>query len=375
MQIIKVETKRQLKQFVQFGIDLYKDCQYACPPLLLDEFNSLEREKNPAFEACDAIYFLAVNDSGAVVGRIAGIINYRANLHWNNKKIRFGWFDFIDDLSVSKALLDAVATWGRGKGMTQLNGPVGFSDMDKEGLLVEGFESSQLMASSYNFSYYEKHYDAYGLTMENLWRERKVSVPDAVPERMARVSEIAIERCNLRVLKVSSASDVKKQIGYRFFDLIDDCYSNLYNYAPLTQRQKIYYSNIYFPVLNYDFVTLVVNENSELVAAGVAMPNMSNVLRKTKGKLLPFGWVQFLKALHSKKIDEVDLLLIAVRPDYQGKGLNAIMFAHQIPNMIKHGVRFANVTNVLEDNVKSSSNFDFFEQQYLKVRKAYVKSI
>lgn len=375
MEIIEVKTKKQLKQFIQFGTDLYLGCKYACPPLYSDEYDTLCREKNPAFEVCEAVYYMANDDAGKVIGRIAGIVNHRANSHWNVKKVRFGWFDFIDDLAVSKALLDAVAAWGKSKGMTELNGPVGFSDLDKEGLLVEGFEGDQLMSSTYNYEYYLKHYEAYGFTEESTWHERKLTVPDAVPERLARVAAISRERFHLHRLEVKSTKDVMKSIGYKFFDLVDECYSGLYNYSPLTHRQKLYYSSIYFPILNYDFVTLVMNEKEELVGVGVTMPNITEVLRKTGGKLFPFGWYHILKKFKAKQHDEVDLLLIAVRPDYQGKGVNAIFFEHQLPNFFKYKVKYAYSTNILETNEKSSSNFEYFELAYEKIRKAYVKSI
>lgn len=375
MQIVKVETKKQLKQFIEFGIDLYKNCEYSCPPLYSDEVETLSREKNPAFEVCDAAYFMAIDESGKVIGRIAGIINYRANSHWNVKKVRFGWFDFIDDLSVSKALLDAVVVWGKEKGMTALNGPVGFTDLDKEGLLVDGFQDMQLMACSYNYEYYIKHYDAYGLTVDNTWHESKLKNPDEIPERLARVADIVRERSNVKLYEVKSTKDLLKKFGYSFFDLIDECYSGLYNYSPLTQRQKYYYSHIYFPILNYDFVTIVVNEKEELVAVGVTMPNLTQVLRKIKGKLFPFGWYRLLKTMRSKHHDEVDLLLIAVRSDYQGKGVNSLLFAHQMPNYKKYGVKYANVTNVLEDNGKCNANWVYFEKVVDKTRHAYIKSI
>ncbi len=375
MKIIEVTTKKQLKQFIQFGTDLYLDCKYACPPLFKDEYDTLCSETNPAFEVCEAVYYMAVDDSGKILGRIAGIVNHRANSHWNVKKVRFGWFDFIDDLAISKALLDAVAEWGKSKGMDTLNGPVGFSDMDKEGLLVEGFEGDQLMSASYNYEYYIKHYEAYGFTEESSWHERKLIVPDSVPERLLRVAAISRERCHLRRLEINSTKEVMKTIGYKFFDLIDDCYSGLYNYSPLTRRQKEYYSSIYFPILNYDLVTIVVNEKDELVGIGITMPNITEVLRKTKGKLFPFGWYHILKKFKAKEHDEVDLLLIAVRPDYQGKGVNAIFFEHQLPNFFKYKAKYANVTNILDTNDKSIANWEYFETAYMKARKAYVKEI
>lgn len=376
MQIVKVETKKQLKQFVQFPLELYKDCDYFCPPIIEDEMKVLDSTKNPAFEVCEAVLFMALDDNGKVIGRIAGIVNYRANSYWNVKKTRFGWFDFIDDLSVSKALLDAVSEWGREKGMDSLNGPVGFTDMDHEGLLLDHYDTLQVMASVYNYEYYVRHYEAYGFKKEMDWLERSIAVPAQMPDKMLRVSEIAKERNHLRILPVHSSKDVLKYVGYTFFDLIDECYKNLYNYSPLTARQKIAYSKEYFPILNYDFVTIVVNDRDELVCVGVTMPNLSKTLRKINGKLYPFGWYHLLKTMRSKHHDEVDLLLFAAKAEYQKSGAVALLFSHQIPMYHKYGVKRANVTNVLEVNHQSSAIWDSnFEIDYTKRHRAYIKPL
>lgn len=376
MKVTQVQTKKQLELFIQFQLDLYKDCECFCPPLISDELKTLDSTKNPAFEVCEAVYFLAFDDSGNVVGRIAGIVNHRANSYWNVKKTRFGWFDFIDDFNVSKALLDAVADWGRSKGMETLNGPVGFSDMDHEGLLLEHYDKMQVMAAIYNFPYYVKHYEMYGFEKEMDWVERRLTVPEQVPEKMLRVAEIAKERSHLRVLPVRSSKDVLKYVGYGFFDLIDECYKDLYNYSPLTRRQKLSYSKEYFPILNYDFVTLVVNERNELVSVGVTMPNLTKVLRKIKGSLWPWGWYHLWRTMHAKKHDEVDLLLFASKEEYQRSGAVALLFSHQLPNYFKYGVKYANVTNVLETNQKSAMLWDgYFNVEYTKRHRAYIKKL
>ncbi len=376
MKIVQVQNKKQLNQFIQFQLDLYKDCEFFCPPLISDELKTLDSTKNPAFEVCEAAYFMAVDESGRVLGRIAGIVNHRANSYWNVKKTRFGWFDFVDDLSVSKALLDAVAEWGRSMGMETLNGPVGFSDMDHEGLLLDHYDTMQVMAAIYNFPYYVKHYEAYGFEKETDWLERRLIVPEQVPEKMSRVAEIAKERSKLRVLPVRSSKDVLKYVGYGFFDLIDECYKDLYNYSPLTRRQKEAYSKEYFPILNYDFVTLVVNEKDELVCVGVTMPNLSKVLRKTKGSLKRLGWFHLWRTMHAKKHDEVDLLLFAAKEEYQRSGAVALLFSHQLPNYFKYGVKYANVTNVLETNDNSGNIWDGnFEVEYTKRHRAYIKAL
>jgi GNAT superfamily N-acetyltransferase len=372
--ISEVKTRKELKKFVQFGIDLYENCESFCPPLIFDELNTLDSKKNPAFDVCEAIYFLAYKD-GKIAGRIAGIINKQANAHWNVQKVRFGWFDFIDDKEVSKALLDAVVAWGKSKGMNALNGPVGFTDLDHQGLLLEGYEYLSLMAALYNYPYYVEHFDAYGLTKEADWVEIRLKVPEVLPEKMSRVANLIADRYKVKATHVKNSKELIKRYGYSFFDLIDTAYKQLYNYSPLTEKQKKYYSDLYFPILNFDLVSLLVNEKDELVGVGVAMPNISKELRKTKGKLFPLGWYHLLKALNSKTYESSDLLLIAVRPDYQNKGINSLIFTDQLPFYQKHKVKYASVTAILETNMKSMSNFLLFDHEIYKRRRAYIKQI
>ncbi len=372
--ISEAKTRKELKKFVQFGIDLYENCESFCPPLIFDELNTLDSKKNPAFDVCEAVYYLAYKD-GKIVGRIAGIINKQANAHWNVQKVRFGWFDFIDDKEVSKALLDAVVAWGKSKGMNALNGPVGFTDLDHQGLLLEGYEYLSLMAALYNYPYYVEHFDAYGLTKEADWVEIRLKVPEVLPEKMSRVANLIADRYKVKATHVKNSKELIKRYGYSFFDLIDTAYKQLYNYSPLTEKQKKYYSDLYFPILNFDLVSLLVNEKDELVGVGVAMPNISKELRKTKGKLFPFGWYHLLKALNSKTYESSDLLLIAVRPDYQNKGINSLIFTDQLPFYQKHKVKYASVTAILETNMKSMSNFLLFDHEIYKRRRAYIKQI
>lgn len=374
LKIIEVRTKSELKKFIRFDADLFKGNKYFCPPLEFDELNTLRKDKNPAFEVCEAIYYIAQRD-GKIVGRIAGIINHRANEQWKVKKVRFGWFDFIDDLEVSAALLDKVAQWGRSKSMEIMNGPVGFTDFDHQGLLLEGYEYNSPMASLYNYPYYIKHFDSYGLTKEIDWIEYLVTVPDAIPERMERISKIVMEKYNLRVDKVRSVKELKQKYGYSYMDTLDEAYKSLYNYSPLTERQKRYFADAYFGFINFDFATIVVNAENEVVGVGVGMPNISDALRKSNGRLFPFGWYYLLKALKAKKMKEFDLLLIGVRPDYQNKGVNAIFFYDQIPYFIKYGIKEVTTTNILETNAKNQANYEYFEKLQHKCRRAYVKEL
>ena len=373
IEIRKIENKCGLRKFIEFANRLYKDCPYYCPPLFFDEMNCFDKKHNPALEVSDFQLWMAYRD-GEPVGRIAGIINHKANEKWGYKHVRFGWFDFIDDLEVSKALLDTVAAWGKEHGMDALNGPVGFTDFDHEGLLLEGYEYVAPMASLYNYPYYVRHMDAYGLVKEADWIEIQV-YPDGTPERIDRVAEIVKQRSHVRVDKVKNARELVRKYGITYMDVIDEAYQKLYNFQPMTEKQKHYYKNMYFPMLNFDFVTCVVNEKDEIVGVGLGMPNISEALRKCGGHLFPFGWFHILKALKAKKIEAVDLLLIAVRPDYQGTGVNALFFQDQIPIMAKYGVKRLETTSILETNTKNIANFTQLPHKQHKRRRAYIKPI
>jgi hypothetical protein len=317
---------------------------------------------------------MAYRDKRAV-GRIAGVINYAANEKWGVKKVRFGWIDFIDDQEVSFALLDAVAKWGKEKGMDCLNGPVGFTDFDHQGLLIEGYDYLAPMASLYNYPYYVRHMEAYGLEKEADWIEYQIYPQVELPERFSRMDKIVRERTHVRVDKVKNCKELVKKYGTQYMDVIDVAYQKLYNFQPLTDRQKKYYCDSYFPLLNFDFVTLVVNEKDEVVAVGVGMPDVSQALRKCKGRLLPFGWYHMQKALRAKQMEAFDLLIIAVRPDYQDRGLNAVIIADQHPYFIKYGIQRVETTSILETNSKNQSHWEMFPHKIHKRRRAYLKKI
>ena len=374
LEIRKIQTKGELKRFIEFANELYKDSPYYCPPLFFDEMNCFNPEKNPAIEVCDYCLWMASRD-GKAVGRIAGIINHRANEKWGVKHVRFGWFDFIDDPEVSKTLLDTVVTWGKERGMDGLNGPVGFTDFDHEGLLLEGYDYLAPMASLYNYPYYVKHFDAYGLTKEADWIEIQVYPPKKCPERLERIADIVKQRSHVHVDKVHSTRELVRKYGIQYMDVIDEAYQKLYNFQPMTDKQKNYYKNMYFPLLNFDFVTIIVNEKDEVVGVGVGMPDISEALRKCGGKLFPFGWYYILKALKAKKIDTFNMLLIAVRPDYQDKGINALFFQDWIPYINQYQIKRMETTSILETNTKNIANFTQFDHKQHKRRRAYIKAI
>lgn len=366
-------TKGNLKQFTQFQIDLYKGSPYYVPPLISDDVATLSPDVNPAFEFCDAAYFMAFRD-GKPVGRIAGIINRQVNERHNTYNARFGFIDFIDDPEVSEALLRNVEEWARRKGMKKLIGPLGFTDLDHEGMLVEGFNELSTMATIYNYPYYPSHLERLGYRKESDWVEFLMEVPDSIPEKHNRIADIVKKKFGLRVLKFKSRKRIKKEYGRALFHLINEAYDGLYEYSPLTERQIDYYIDIYLGLLNLDLVTVIVDKNDALVGVGISMPSMSRALQKSKGKMLPLGWWHLLKGLKGKN-DRVDLLLVAVKPEYQNKGVNALLFQDLIPYYIKYGFKHAESNPELETNAKVQGQWDYFENRQHRRRRSFYKNL
>lgn len=366
-------TRRNLIKFIHFGIDLYDGNNYYVPPLVTDDINTLNPKKNPAFDFFEAIYFMAYRE-GKPVGRIAGMINTALNKKNGTHTARFGFMDFIDDLEVSSALLNAAEDWARGKGMDKIIGPLGFTDMDREGLLVEGFEELSTMATNYNYPYYKEHIEKLGYKKESDWVEFLLTVPDGIPERYNRIANIVKEKYNLRVLKYSNRKKVKEDYGRELFRLINKAYQNLYEYSELTEKQIEYYISIYLDLLKLDLLTLIVTDDGTLVGVGVAMPSMSRGLQKSKGKLFPFGFIPLLKALKGKN-DRVDLLLVAVDPEYQNKGVNSLLFQDLVPYFIKEGFKYAETNPEMETNAKVQSQWSYFEPRQHRRRRSYSKKL
>lgn len=373
IEIRKIDTKGGLKKFVKWGIDLYKGNECFVPPLVMDDVNTLDPHNNPAFDFCESIYFMAYDD-GKPVGRIAGIINNVVNEKTGKKTLRFGWVDFIDDPRVSEALFRAMEVWGRSKGMEEIVGPLGFSDMDPEGMLVEGFDQEGTMATIYNYPYYPKHLEAMGFEKEADWIEFRMTIPDGIPERYQRISDIIKRKYELSTPKYTSAKKLVKDYGQEIFQLINEAYSELYGYSPLTPRQINRYISMYIPVLRLDNISLIVDKDKKLIGVGIAMPSMSKALIKCRGRMFPFGWIHLLKALRGQN-DVVDLLLVAVKPEYQSKGVNSLLFTDLIPCFIKNGYKFAESNPELELNQKVQSQWGYFETRQHKRRRAFRKSL
>lgn len=373
--IKKVADKKDLKAFIRFNYELYKNNPYAVPDLYDDMLNTFSPKKNAAFEFCESDYFLAYQD-GKLVGRVAAIINHRANETWNKKEVRFGWIDFIDNPEVSKALLQEVERWGKSKGMTEIVGPLGFTDMDAEGMLIEGFDQLSTMATIYNYPYYPQHMERLGYEKVADWVEFKLTVPDRLPDKFVRIAEIIMQKYNLKIKKLKNREEIEQyNYGQKIFDLINEAYAPLYGYSKMTQGQIDQYVKMYLPMLDLRMVTLVEDAEKNLVAVGISMASMSEALQKAKGKLLPFGWYHLLKALFVKHSKTLDLLLVAVKPEYQSKGVNALLFYDLVPIYQKMGFKYGESNLELEDNKKVQAQWSAFESELHKRRRAFRKTI
>ena len=366
-------TRRQLLEFVKFPIRLYRGNQYYVPPLVIDEVATLSPDKNPAFDFCRSQCFLAKKE-GRTVGRICAMINDQVNRRTGVQAARFGFFDFIDDKEVSKALLDAAEKWARSQGMTQIIGPLGFTDLDREGLLTFGFDELSTMATNYNFPYYEQHVLDAGYRPDSEWLEFVMDVPDGIPEKMNRVAEIVKRRFGLKVKKYTDKQALKRDYGRPLFDLINETYDKLYGYSPLTDRQIEAYIKEYLALLDLDLISLIVDADDQLVGVGISMPSLSRGLQKSRGKLFPTGWIPLLKGLKGKN-DRVDLMLVGIKPEYQGKGVNAMLFQDLIPHYIKRGFKWAESNPELADNDAVQEQWKYFTARQHRRRKAYTKEM
>jgi len=374
VEIRKVTTKDMLRDFVQFGIDLYAGNEFFVPPLVYDEMATLNQSKNPAFEHCDAAYFMAYRD-GAVVGRIAAIINHKANETWKQRHARFGFVDFIDDEKVVDVLFGAAESWARSRGMNTMHGPLGFTDMDHEGMLVEGFDRIGTMETIYNYPYYPVHMERLGYMKDHDWLEFLINIPQSVPERFSRMTEVVKKRFGLTVRHLSKKKDVYP-FARDIFKLINNAYKDLYGYVELTDKQIDYYVEMYIPMLRLEFLTLVLRQHdNKLIGVGIGLPSMAKALQKAKGHFLPNGWFHLYKALKGKGDKVLDLLLVAVDPEYQGKGVNALMFNEFITAANSLGFEVAESNPELEVNNKVQALWGDLNAEQHKRRRAFTKEL
>jgi len=369
--IKEVKTNNELKKFIRFPFEIYKDNKFWVPPLIFDEIKTLRKDKNPAFDFCDTKYWLVYKD-GKIAGRIAGIINHKFNEKFNQKSARFGWLDFIDDVEVSKNLFETVETWAQNNGMQSIHGPLGFTDFDGEGMLVEGFNEISTFGSIYNHPYYQTHIEKLNYEKDVDWVEYEVAFNSSMPEKVSRIADSVASRDNLKMLRIKKA---KEMLPYarEIFYLINAAYKDLYGFVELTDKQIDMYVKAYFGFIKPDYVPVVLDANNKVVAFGITMPSLSEAMQKCGGKLLPFGFIHILNAM--KKNPNVDLYLTAVHPDFQNKGVNAMLINQMNTVFIKHNIKKVETNRELEGNSKIQAQWKFFDSRQHKRRRCYKKEL
>ena len=374
VKIKKVASKSDLKTFIKFPLELYKDCPYYVPNIFMDEMTALDPDKNPMGKYSKSAKFLAYKD-GVLVGRVAAIINEIANRDWNHKEVRFGWIDFIDDKEVSKALIEAVIAFGKEYGMTQISGPLGFTDFDNEGCVVEGFDDISSFALKFNYPYYGEHFEALGFQKANDWLELRIFVPDAVPDKVVRASRMLEERYGLHVRKITKKEIYKENYGQKVFDLINRTYRDLYDFTVLPPEVVDSYIKTYLGLLDPKFITLVENPEGKLVAVALTMPSIARAVKKGRGYMFPLGWWYLLKSIYFKYEEALELLMIAVEPEYRNKGVHALLFNEIIPNLQKGGFKYGESNAEMESNTNVQNIWNAYEKEFKRRRRVYSKEI
>ncbi|MDR1699105.1 MAG: N-acetyltransferase [Prevotellaceae bacterium] len=368
--IEKVESIRDLQIFIKFPHKLFKGNPYWVPPLNIAEMDSLRKDRNPSFEHCEAEYWLAYKN-GELAGRIAGIINHKANEKWG-KKVRFGWIDFIDDVEVAKMLLDTVAEWGKSKGMEAIHGPLGFNDMDNEGMLIEGFDKLPSIANIYNYPYYPQHLETLGFTKSEDWIQLEMKASQDIPEKVERINKIIREKYNVRTLSFKKATDILPY-AHSLFKCLNAAFANLYGFSELTEKEINTLIKNYFTFINPEFVCLVVDENDEVIAFGISMPSLSRAFQKAKGGLFPFGLFYIWRAL--KKTEFIDLYLNGVHPDWQKRGIHSLFFVEMNKAYIRNKCRIAISNPQLENNTDAVGIWDKYDGKPYIRRRCYIKNL
>ena len=374
VEIRPVLTRRELRKFVLFPEKLYRHNPYYVPPLVFDQMDTLDQEKGAAQEFCDSALYMAYKD-GELAGRVAAIVNHRANEQWNHKEVRFGWYDFVEDPEVAKALMDKVYEFGRKHGMESVVGPLGFTDFDPEGMLVEGFDRMGTMPLIYNYPYYNDYLAEMGFEKDADWVELHIQVPTVMPERWPRLSEIIQKRTNVHMRELTRSYVRKEKYGEKIFALINTCYKNLYNFTVLPDHMAKKYLDFYLSVLDQKFVSMVENENNELIAFGITMPSLIKALQKSRGKLFPIGWWYLAKSMFIKREGGAELLLIGVHPDYQNTGVNSLLFMDMFRKYNEAGIKWCETNAILETNTKNANQFREFEHEQKKRRRSYIKKL
>ena len=370
-----VQTKKDLKAFIKFPLKLYKGCPYYVPGLYMDEMSTLDMTKNPMGKYSKSEKYLAYNEKGEIVGRVMAIINEIANRDWNHAEVRFGWMDFIDDKEVSKALIDAVIAFGKKHGMTQLSGPLGFTDFDSEGCVIEGFDDISSFALKYNYPYYGEHFEALGMGKVNDWLEYRIYVPNQVPDKVSRTAALVKERYGLHMRKITKREVKKENYGQKIFDLVNRTYAELFDFTVLPPEVIDQYIGTYLGMLDLKYVTLVEDSDGKLVALAITMPSVARAVQKGWGYLFPFGWWHLLKSMYIKHEEALELLLIAVDPEYRNRGVIAMLFNEIIPNLIEGGFKYGESNAEMETNNSVQNLWNLYEKEFKRRRRVFSKEI
>ncbi|NSW52064.1 MAG: hypothetical protein HPY85_06135 [Anaerolineae bacterium] len=371
VQLREVTTSRALKEFIRFPQSLYRGNPYWVPALFFDEYNTLHWRKNPAFQTCEARYWLAYR-GGQVVGRVAAIYNPKYVEKWGNAYVRFGWLDFIDDEEVSSVLIGAVEDFAREKRMGAIHGPLGFTDLDREGMLVEGFHEVGTLATIYNHSYYPLHMERLGFRKDADWVEYEVTVPGEPIDEIERAAAVVMRRSKLHLLQVKHKKELM-QYALEIFHILDEEYSELYGTVPLSEAQMQGYIDQYFGFVVPEMVPVVMDENNRIVAFAIVMNSLSRALQKGKGELFPFGFLHLLSAL--QKNDLADMYLVAIRSEYQGRGVNAILMSQIHKAFREHRITRAESNPELESNADVQGQWRFFPHRQHKRRRCFIKEV
>ena len=374
VEIRPVKTRPELSRFVNFPEKLYRDNPYYVPPLVFDQMDTLDQKKGAAQEFCDSALYLAYKD-GELAGRVAAIVNHKANEQWDHKEVRFGWYDFIEDPEVAKALMEKVYEFGREQQMDSVVGPLGFTDFDPEGMLIDGYDRLSTMALIYNFPYYNDYMEEMGFGKDADWIEYKVQIPKVMPERWPRLEKVIMERANVHIRPLTRKIVRKEGYGEKIFRCINDCYKDLYNYTVLPDHMAKKYLDFYLSILDLKFVSMVENEKGDLIAFGITMPTIVHALQKSRGKLFPFGWWYLAKSMFIKHEGGSEMLLVGVHPDYQNSGVNSLVFMDMFRKFNEAGVVWAETNAILETNLKNQGQFRDFEHECKKRRRSYIKKL
>jgi len=371
IEIKKITSLRDLKRFVSFPHTLYSGSKFWVPPLDFDELNTLRKDKNPAFEYCDSAYWMAYRN-GKAVGRIAGIINHKANESWNEKLVRFGWIDFIDDIEITRGLIETVSGWGKENGMEGIHGPLGFTDMDPEGMLIEGFDELSSLSAIYNYPYYPEHMIQLGFRKATDWIQFEIKVPASIPAKVERLAGIVLEKYHLHLLKARKARDIRPYAP-KMFTMYNEAFRDLYGFAPLSKKQMDMYTKQYFGFIRPEFVSFILDDKDDIVGFGITMPSIAEALQKCRGKLFPFGFLHLLRAM--RKNDVIHMYLVGVRPDYQGKGVLALVYHELNKVYMEKGIRIALTHPQLEENFKAVSIWKNYNGRINIKRRCWIKMI